>query len=244
MKPVRVAIVDDETLARVRLRRLLETESKGLFEVVAECVDVGEMLKAAKETEIDVVFLDIDMPGGDGFSGLRQWLGPLPMVVFVTAHEIHGVRAFDAGAVDYLLKPISAGRLKDALVRLQIVIGRTTIPHENEDSLRRIPLQLGHRITLVPEQEIISVEASGNYVEVQTHRGRFIVRRTLTAFVEEISSDDFVRLHRSLAVRRDAIVDIRPLGSGRYKLGLRDGREVTSGRGFQESIRSLLKPAD
>lgn len=241
MTTIRAVVVDDEMMARNRMRRLLTSESRGSIEIVAECVDVDDLLKVARDEHIDVVFLDIEMPGGDGFSALRRWLGPKPLVVFVTAYEAHGVRAFDAGAIDYLMKPVSSRRLQEALARVRKTLGITPSLAEAEGANdRKIPLQLGQRTNLVPEQEILVVEASGNYVEVETDRGRFIVRRTLTAFLEDLTTDRFVRLQRSIVVRRDAITEIRALGSGRYKVGLRGGREIISGRRFQDTVRALL----
>lgn len=241
MTTIRAVVVDDEVLARSRLRRLLTTESRGSIEVVAECAEVDDLLKVARHQEIDVVFLDIEMPGGDGFSALRRWLGPKPLVVFVTAYEVYGVRAFDAGAVDYLMKPVSARRLQETLGRVRKTLGLAPVEGDAEAANdRRIPLQLGARTNLVPEKEILVVEASGNYVQIETDRGRFIVRRTLTSFIEDLSSECFLRLQRSIVVRRDAIIDIRALGSGRYRIGLRGGREIISGRHFQGAIRDLL----
>ena len=242
MEPMRAVVVDDEMMSRGRLRRLLGAGSKGRIEVIAECVDVDDLLRVARETDIDVVFLDIEMPGGDGFSGLRRWVGPRPMVVFVTAYEAHGVRAFDAGAVDYLMKPVSAGRLEETLDRLQKAAGRAQATAQTDDAAtRKIPLALGQRTRLVPEGEILMLQASGNYVEVRTGQGVFVVRRTLAAFLGELATDGFVQLHRSVAVRRDAVVDIRPIGSGRYRIGLRGGSEVVSGRRFQDAVREMLK---
>ena len=111
-------IVDDEPLARQRLRRLLGKVAGTVIQVVAECTDVDELMRLAQRTQVDVLFLDIELPGGNGFTALRRWNGPPPKVVFVSAYDQHGVRAFEDRAVDYLLKPVSAERLRDTVSRL------------------------------------------------------------------------------------------------------------------------------
>lgn len=241
---LRTAIVDDEPLARSRLRRLLEKVAGSEFQIVAECIDVDELLAVARRQPVDVLFLDIEMPGADGFSALTRWQGPVPLVVFVTAWQEHGARAFDARATDYLLKPVSAERLAQAVERLRerlALNGLRALPED--DGVRRIPLQVGQRVHLVPERQINVVEAQGNYLEVDCEQGRYVLRRTLATFAEQLDPALFLRVHRSLVVRAAAIREIKPLGSGRYRLDLQGGRRLISGRGYRECIDLLLRRA-
>ncbi len=239
---LKAAIVDDEPLSRARLRRLLEKVAGTSIAVVAECVDVVELLGAARDTAIDVLFLDIEMPGGDGFSALAQWRGPAPLVVFVTAYHEHGARAFDARAVDYLLKPLSAERLQQTVERLR---ERLTLQGlqgaATDDGVRRIPLQVGQRVQLVPESQINVVEAQGNYLDIDCQQGRYTLRRTLASFEAELDTTAFLRVHRSTIVRTGAIREIMPMGSGRYRLDLHTGRRLVSGRNYRDQIHGLIR---
>lgn len=239
---LKAAIVDDEPLSRARLRRLLEKVAGGSIAVVAECVDVEELLEVARRTAIDVLFLDIEMPGGDGFSALTQWRGPQPLVVFVTAYHEHGARAFDARAVDYLLKPLSAERLQQTVERLRERLALQGLQVATvDDGVRRIPLQVGQRVQLVPESQINVVEAQGNYLDIDCQQGRYTLRRTLASFEAELDALAFLRVHRSTIVRAGAIREIMPMGSGRYRIDLHTGRRLVSGRNYRDQIHGLIR---
>lgn len=235
-----VAIVDDEPLARHRLRRLLGKVGAHALEIVLECVDAEELLSAARGLELDVVFLDIEMPGGDAFEVLRCWQGRRPDIVFVTAHESYGVRAFDARVVDYLLKPVSAERLRETIDRLclRAALG---IQQLREDAARRVPLQIGQRTHLVGLDEIDAVVAQGNYIDVHSGGNTYAVRRSLASFESELDAALFARLHRSLIVRISAIREIHSVGSGRYRLELHGGRRFQSGRSYRQQVRQLMR---
>lgn len=241
MNPLRVAIVDDELLARSRVRRLLQRVGGSDFVVAAECADAIELLEAAVNTEFDLLLLDIDMPECDAFQALERWQGPLPQLVFITAHAAHGARAFDVRATDYLLKPISAERLADALERVRERAARQpeALVADAEEG-PRIPLQLGRQTRLVPLAEIDAVLAEGNYVEVRTLAGRYMLREPLQDFAD-LLGDEFVRIHRSAIVRTSSIVAITPIGSLRYRVELRDGSRIESSRGRAQALRPLLE---
>ncbi|MDO5506575.1 MAG: LytTR family DNA-binding domain-containing protein [Pseudoxanthomonas suwonensis] len=248
MTPMRVAIVDDEPLARSRVRRLLQRVAAADVTIVAECADAIELLEAATAQTFDVLFLDIDMPECDAFQAIDRWQGPLPQLVFVTAHPAHGARAFDVRATDYLLKPISAERLADAMQRVrerhgQGHAGDASPPVATKASagdIPRIPLQIGRQTRLVPVADIDAVLAEGNYVEVRTRSGRYLVREPLQEFAANLD-DAFIRIHRSAIVRRTSIVAITPLGSLRYRVELRDGSRIQSSRGHAAAVRELLE---
>ncbi len=240
MTPLRVAIVDDEPLARARLRRLLRKIGYGQFEIALECVDAEELLAAARRMSLDVLFLDIEMPGADGFSALARWQGPRPQVVFVTAYQEHGVRAFDARATDYLMKPVSAERLRDSLDRVRQAAAARARRHDGP-AAARLPLQIGQRTHLVPTDQIDLVMAQGNYLEIHAAGALYMIRSTLTEFHAKLEPAHFMRLHRSTIVRIAAIREVKPAGSGRFSIALHDGRRIFSGRNFRDQVHALLK---
>ncbi|RDZ27296.1 LytR/AlgR family response regulator transcription factor [Lysobacter silvisoli] len=229
-------IVDDEPLARQRLRRLLGKVAGSLINVVAECTDVDELIRLARRTRIDVLFLDIELPGGDGFTALRRWNGPPPQVVFVTAYEQHGVRAFDDRAVDYLLKPVSPQRLRETVSRLEARLPSAASGGPTAD-VRKLPLPVGRRVAMVDETDIQVIRAQGNYLDIETKRGTFTLRRPLGDFVQELDGSAFIRVHRSSVIRIAATVEVLALGSGRYQITLDCGRAIVSGRQYREAVQ-------
>lgn len=241
MDVIHVAIADDEPIARMRLSRLLGKVGGRSITVTAECVDADDLLSSAGSVPIDVVFLDIEMPGGGGFGALAKWPGTRPVVVCVSACTDYGAAAFDIRAIDFLTKPVSAERLSESIARVRRVLGhRETLVQV--DSAARIPLQIGRRTHLVRHDAITAVVARRSYLEVHTEAATFLSRRTLSAFQADINMSEFVRLHRSVIVGRDAIVAIRPKGAGCYELQLKCGREVSSGRSYHAVVKALLRP--
>lgn len=239
MSVLRAAIVDDEPLARARLRRLLKKVGGGVVEVVAECVDADELLATASNARLDVLFLDIEMPGVGGFGALARWQGPRPQVVFVTAYPQHGPRAFDARATDYLMKPVSAERLRDTLDRVRQASLMHTAPVPAVSDVKRLPLQIGQRTHLVSTDQIDLVLAQGNYLEIHAAGATYMIRSTLTEFHANLEAERFVRLHRSAIVRIGAIREIRPVGSGRFRIALQGGQQLHSGRHFRDRVHGL-----
>lgn len=240
MSRLLVAIVDDEPLARHRLRRLLGKVAGNCVEIVLECVNGQELLAASREIKIDVVFLDIQMPGGDAFDILQRWQGRRPDIVFVTAYEIYGRRAFDARVIDYLLKPVSAERLRTTIDRLDERSAAESRQHRNA-SVRRISLRIGQRTDLVGVDEIDSIVAQGNYIEVHSGGNCYTVRRSLASFEAVLDPDLFKRLHRSLIVRIGAVREIHAAGSGRFRLEMFGGRSFHSGRSYSQQVRELMQ---
>lgn len=261
MNPLQVAIVDDEPLARTRLRRLLGRVGHGRVQVVAECVDVEDLLETAADVDIDVLFLDIEMPGDNGFGALARWRGPRPQVVFVTAYPQHGVRAFDVRAVDYLVKPVAEERLRDTLGRLganrggepdsgaQSGPGPGSLPGPEPappaqrplQPAGRLPLKIGRRTHLVAIDRIDLVLAQGNYLQVHAEGAIYAVRSTLAEFQQRLDDACFVRVHRSAVVRIAAIRHLQPTGSARYHVVLHNGQSLYSGRRFHGAIAALTR---
>ncbi|WP_051278639.1 LytR/AlgR family response regulator transcription factor [Solimonas flava] len=236
--PLQVAIVDDEPLARARLRRLLQKIDGERIRIALECVDAEELLHEAGRVPLDALFLDIEMPGGGGFGALQRWPGTPPVVVFVTAYSEHAVRAFDARALDYLVKPVAEDRLRDTVARLRALDGRS--PPAADAPHARIALPLGPSTHLVALDDIDLIVARGNYLDIHAIDRTYVVRRTLREFLAGLDPARFVQLHRSAVVRVGAIRAIRPQGSGRFRLELRGERRVHTGRNFRARVQALL----
>lgn len=251
MNALRVAIVDDEPLARARLRRLLERSDGARVEVAVECTDGADLAAALARTPVDAVFLDIQMPEADGFAALARLPPPHPAIVFVTGFKQHAVRAFDVRATDYLLKPVSARRLAETLARL--VQARDATPGATRAQPpapaatappsypQRLPLPLGQRRCLVPVDEIELVIAQRNYLEVQTRDRSFVLRQPLAAFAAGLDPQRFLQIHRSLIVRIGAVREIKALESARFRLTLDSGKQIRSGRHYRAAVRALLQ---
>lgn len=237
---LRVLLVDDEPLGRDRLRDLLVAEPD--IEVVGECGDGPSTVAAVRKLKPDLLFLDIQMPGMDGFDVL-QALGTkkLPAVVFVTAYDEHALRAFDARALDYLLKPASRARLRQALERVRAQLSSTL--GGGPDSLlrdllasrpRRIAVRAGERIIYVSIEEIDWVEAAGNYVVLHAGPQNHIIRETLGALENELPSDVFFRLNRSAIVNLRRVKEIQAVASGEHAAILLSGQRLTITRSLRQ----------
>lgn len=238
MSALRVVIADDEPLARLRLRRLLGT-IPGL-EVVAECASGIEVMQLLPDCPCDLLFLDIQMPGADGFQALEHVVARPRAVVFVTAHAEHAVRAFDVQAVDYLLKPISADRLLQALERVQRALASEAAIIATPAIPRRLALPIGRRMQMVELDELDCALAQANYVELKVGARSFVLRETISGFHARLDPQRFLRIHRSAIVRIDAIREIEPLASGRYRVNLHSGQRLVSGRSYRDALRAAL----
>ncbi len=235
MTKLRLLIVDDEPLARERLRALLRNDSA--IEIVGECSNGDEALAAIEKNPPDVVFLDVQMPGANGLQVVQK-LPPKqrPAIVFATAHDRFAVDAFGVDAVDYLLKPFDRDRLKTALTRAaehvrQRRAGDLSARLESllSDSApakkpTRLAFKSEGRVVFLKPDEIVWVEAADNYVLLHlADASRLIVRETLTAIEERLGSSDFARVNRSAIVRLDCVRELQPTFHGDYTVILRDG---------------------
>ncbi len=237
--PLRVLIVDDEPMARARLRRMLGAEHG--VHILGECSNGEEAASALSNMKPDVVFLDIQMPGMDGFGTLhRASAAWRPHVVFVTAFGEHAVDAFEHGAVDYLLKPYSRERLRLALERARA--GRQRASSGANDSFpERLPVPVGHRLRMVPVQSIDCVVAQLNYVELHVGAERLSLRETMAAMESQLDPRHFARIHRSRIVRIAAVTDIETLESGQYVFRLTSGTRLGSGPAYRERVRQAFR---
>jgi two-component system LytT family response regulator len=247
---ITAVIVDDEAPARKRLRDLLAKESD--MDVVCECPDGPSAVDAILEHEPDVLFLDVQMPEMDGFEVLRLvGLDRVPVVVFVTAYDRHAVEAFEARALDYLLKPFTGNRFGETLDRVRSSLSaghdRDGLRSELEDlvasgsaKIHRIPVRSGSRIHFVPVEDIDWIEGAGNYVLLHTSGQQHRIRNTLKGLAEKLGPQRFVRIHQSHVVNLDRVKELQPWSHGEFVVVMRDGTELTSSRTYSGALREML----
>jgi len=235
---LRVVIVDDEPLARERVRTFLADEPE--VEIVAECADGAEAVEQIEKHRPDVVFLDVQMPRLNGFEVLEA-IGPdtMPIVVFTTAHDDHAIRAFEVSAVDYLLKPFKQPRFRKALERartqLQATKGDATKPElstllsqwrEASGGGARVLVKSPDRILFLKPEEIDHIEACGNYVVLHSGKEKHIVRETMTAMEARLNNAGFMRINRSVILNLSRIKELQPLAVGEYVVILKTGARL------------------
>jgi two-component system LytT family response regulator/two-component system response regulator LytT len=252
MPAIRTLVVDDEKLARDRLVGFLSSVAD--VSVVGEAGDGVVALKIIEETRPDLVFLDVQMPGMDGFEVLRTLRGQLPHVVFSTAYDEYAIRAFEVGAVDYLLKPFARARVEEAVGRVR---SRLRAPHAppDWDSLIRqlderrklyvtqIPVHSGKRILIVPVGDVLWFGVEYRLVYAHTQERAFMTNYTLRELEERLDPGVFFRAHKSSLVNLRHVKEIVPWFGGRYKLVMRDqaASEVALSRAQARELRARLR---
>ncbi len=242
---MRAAIVDDEELARVYLRELLSAHSE--IEIAAECANGFEAVKAIAETRPDLLFLDIQMPKLDGFEVLELLdAAHAPAVVFVTAYDQYAMRAFDAHAVDYLLKPFSAERFEQALERAKARVGERRIPLEvavergPAERPQRIVVRDGTRVHIIPLDKLDYVEAQDDYVGLHSAGKSYLKQQSIASLEAALDPRHFVRIHRSAIVNLDRVVRIEPYGKERRIAILADGTRLPVSRsGYARLLEAM-----
>jgi two-component system LytT family response regulator len=255
-----VVIVDDEAIARRRLRRLLGREQG--VEIAAECRNGRDAIAEIRARAPDLVFLDVQMPELDGFAVLEA-LDPehVPAVVFVTAYDHYAVRAFEVHALDYLLKPFSESRFRSAFRRARDLLAeRNDRPPDGRilallerlaadvgrpgatDHLRRILVRTNGRVVFVRSSDVDWIEAAGNYVKLHVGRQAYLVRATLATIEERLDPATFARIHRSTIVNLDRIREMQPWFSGDSVLILHDGAKLRVTRTYREALERRLDP--
>jgi two-component system, LytTR family, response regulator len=255
MEPVRTLIADDETPARARLRELLGQRTD--VELVGECGDGPSAVELIRTLRPQLLLLDIRMPGFDGFAVLRRTPPEIrPVTIFITAYDRYAVEAFEALALDYLLKPFSDQRffasLDRALNSLRLVsaadrgtklarmLADRSADDESSGALDRIAIRTQDRVTLLSVDEIDWIGAAGVYVELHAGGRTYLYRSTLTSLLERLNPKQFVRVHRSVAVNTSRIVEMRARGHGDYAIVLRDGAELAMSRGYRAEVERWL----
>lgn len=247
-------IVDDEPLARRGICQLLESETD--FVVAGEAGNGREAVSMIETHAPDLVFLDINMPLLDGFSFLEK-IEPedLPEIVFVTAYDEHAIRAFEAGAIDYILKPINAERFQKTLerIRRRIFSGENKnwenkladlinyLKPPEENYLQRIAVKKNGRIKFLEAEKIERICSQGNYIEIYSEDGKFLLRETMDGIEAKLNPEDFVRIRRSTIVRISEIKELNPLFNGEYELILSSETELSSSRRYRHNLDRLLK---
>ena len=252
MKKLRTVIVDDEPLARERLASLLSAEQD--IEVVAQCRDGEEAVTAIDQHSPDLVFLDVQMPGLNGFEVIDAVGGEkMPLVIFVTAYDQHALRAFQVRALDYLLKPFDRERFKEALQRARAHIqrdetgdlGRRLLAlvkdlRRDQPKTDRLVVKSGGRLFFLRTDEIDWVEASGNYVRLHVGATSHLLRETMNAIEGRLDPEKFFRIHRSRIVNMERIQEMQPWLNGEYAVLLRTGTRLTLSRGYREKLQERL----
>jgi len=217
--PLKVLVVDDEPLARARMQTLLERLEQVI--VVAQASDGYQALTACTQYQPDVVLLDISMPGMDGMETAQHinQLQPRPLVVFCTAYDQHALSAFEAAALDYLVKPVRVERLSAALARARMfVAGRQAIVTADQDNPQPLVLhaRMGTALRLIPIDSIFYLLAGEKYVSVYHSRGEELIEQSLRS-VEEQWSEHFFRIHRNCLVSRQKLLEIRQVTGGKIQ---------------------------
>ena len=247
---LRTLIVDDEPLARRRLRTLLRDEPR--VDVVGECEDGPSAVAACQTQSPDLVLLDIQMPGMSGFDVLRK-LGARasPVVIFVTAYDQYALQAFEAHAIDYLLKPFDRKRLRQAIERAaRLVGGHDDLARRLQSllsavdggrTLERIAVKARGRVYFVRVAEIDWIEAAGHYLELHVGKETHLVRETIGRIEALLEPARFVRVHRSAIVNLDRVKELRPSFHGEYLIELQGGTRITSGRAYSKQLQRLLR---
>lgn len=246
---IRAVIVDDEELARQILREYLAGHAE--IEVVAECANGFEAVKAVAEKKPDLVFLDIQMPKLDGFEVL-ELIGNEAAVIFVTAYDSYAIRAFEVHAVDYLLKPISEDRFEAALARakerLNGKVAASTLqvseltaaarpPSQYAD---RIPVRDGTRVFIIPVAKLDFAEAQDDYVALASEGKKHLKQQTIASLEAALDPSRFLRIHRSYIVNLERVVKIEPYGKDSHVAVLSNGLQLPVSRAGYSRLKSYL----
>ncbi|HKX27382.1 MAG TPA: LytTR family DNA-binding domain-containing protein [Blastocatellia bacterium] len=249
---IRTLIVDDEPLARKRLRELLKDDPE--IQIVGECSNGSETIQAARDLAPELVFLDVQMPELDGLSVSEAIEGPdRPTIIFVTAYDEYAVRAFEVRAIDYLLKPFDRARFAKALQRAkeqlrekkstavnQQLLDLLTELKTRPSYLERLVIKTNERVLVLKTDEIDWIEAEGNYVRIHFDKQSSLIRETLSHLASQLDPRKFPRIHRSRLVNIDRIQELQPWSHRDYRIILRNGTELALSRSYREQLCQLL----
>jgi two-component system LytT family response regulator len=247
---IRTILVDDEALALARLRRLLETESD--VTVVAECDSGRAAIDAITAFRPELVFLDVQMPEIDGFDVLRGLSAEFaPSIVFVTAYDAHAVRAFEVRAVDYLLKPIDAERVRQAVARVRAARAQATaagrfallrqvLDDASKRTVRRLLVRDNGCARPVRVDTIDWIDAIGNYARLHVAGRTHVLRATLRALEATLDPAHFCRVHRSALINLDRVTEVQPWASGDSVVILNDGARLRVSRRYRAELERRL----
>ena len=252
MTKIRTVVVDDEPMARERILSLLTQETD--VEVIGECGDGVQAVSVIQQHSPDLVFLDVQMPGCDGF-GVIQHIGAdrMPTVVFVTAYDEYALKAFEVHALDYLLKPFGKDRFRETLKHAREHLERRragdlgrrllALVHDlkpEPQRLDRLVVKSGGRVFFLRTEEIDWIEAAGNYVRLHLGEESHLFRETMNGMESRLDGRRFARIHRSRIVNTERIKELQPWFNGEYVVILRNGTRLTLSRGYREKLQEQL----
>jgi two-component system, LytTR family, response regulator len=256
MPAIRTIIADDEHLARKKLRLLLGSEPG--VQVVAECEDGQQTIGAVRAHKPDLLLMDVRMPDVDGFEVLLQLTADeMPVVVFTTAYDQFAVRAFEAHAMDYLLKPFERERLhlaieraraellkshnRDLTNRILDLLATNGEPKTNSKPPEdRMVIRAGGKVVFLDLAEVDWIEAAANYVKLNVGKESYLLREGIGRVSERLDPGRFVRIHRSVIVNVSKIKELQPCDSGEYIAVLRNGKELSCSRGYRAELQRLI----
>jgi two-component system LytT family response regulator len=250
---IRALIVDDEPLARQRVRLLLEEEPD--VEIAGESADGFEAVEKIESAKPDLVFLDVQMPDMDGFEVLRRVpQGALPVVIFTTAYDQHALRAFEASALDYLLKPFKPARFKEAVQRARDLIANKqaglALIHARgllsllgqtppASQLTRLAVKTPGKVTFVELDQIQAIEAAGKYAVVNVGKENHVLRESMNWLETNLPPQRFLRISRSVIVNLDQIQELQPMFKGENVVVLKNGKSYPTTRPLREIQQKL-----
>jgi len=248
---IRAIIADDDHVARKKLRLLLGSECG--VKVVAECQDGKQTIAAVENHKPDLLLLDIQMPDLDGFQVLARLPSDLmPVVIFTTAYDQQAMRAFEAHASDYLLKPVDQEHLHRAVERARAEVLKS---HDQNLQARhsrwqgdsrpasqpeRLVIRTGGRVVFLDPNEVDWIEAAANYVKLHVGKDFYLLREGIGRMSAKLDPRRFVRIHRSLIANVSRIRELQPCESGEYIAVLKDGKELSCSRGYRLELQRLI----
>jgi two-component system LytT family response regulator len=247
---IRTIIADDEVLARQKLRQILREEPE--VEIAGECASASETIDVVRATAPDLLFLDVRMPGMDGFDVLGKLAGfanlATPRIIFTTAYDCYALRAFEIHAVDYLLKPFTAGRLRLALGRArdQIQLSKQGSTNGNGHSKNgkphsgRMIFKSRGRILFLPVSDIQWIGAEENYVRICTGTETHLLRETMTRVEERLDPNMFLRVHRSAIVNLHFVKEVRTDPPSEFTVVMTSGHKISMSRSYHSRVGEIL----
>jgi two-component system, LytTR family, response regulator len=247
---IHTVLADDEVLARQKLRQLLRNEPE--IDIVGEGATAGETIDLVRATKPQLLFLDIQMPGMDGFDVATELcssnITPKPHIIFTTAHDQYALRAFEIHAMDYLLKPFTQERLSSAVERARKEIllvnqqpaGNGAASKAGSHYTTRIVFKSRGRIVFLPVSDIRWISAEENYVRISTQTETHLLRETMARLEEKLDPEMFLRVHRSSIVNLQHVKEVRTEADGEYAVVLVNGEKLTMSRGYRSRINGWL----
>jgi two-component system LytT family response regulator len=243
---IKALIIDDEELARELVKNYIRNIPE--IDIIGECSNGFEGIKAIQEMEPQLIFLDIQMPKLNGFEML-EILDDTPEVIFITAHNEYAIKAFEMNAVDYLMKPYSAERLAESVQKAVERIKQKAKRPENiqklirqplTDKLERVVVKTGSKIKVIPVEKINYLEAQDDYVMIYTDEGKHLKQATMSFFEENLDQNKFIRIHRSYIARIDQVMQLEPYGKETYVAKMKNGVTLKVSKSGLKNLKQKL----